>query len=51
MVAEQILSKLSSYGLTPKAAAQIFNQYKEESLNLIEEYPYLLVEESPRNRI
>ena len=42
---EQILSKLSSYGLTPKAAAQIFNQYKEESLNLIEKYPYLLVEE------
>jgi len=32
---EQILSKLSSYGLTPKAASQIFNQYKEESLNLI----------------
>ena len=43
--AEQILSKLSSYGLTPKAASQIFNQYKEESLNLIEEHPYLLVEE------
>ena len=42
---EQILSKLSSYGLTPKAASQIFNQYKEESLNLIEEHPYLLVEE------
>ena len=42
---EQILSKLSSYGLTPKAATQIFNQYKEESLNLIEKYPYLLVEE------
>ena len=42
---EQILSKLSNYGLTPKAASQIFNQYKEESLNLIEEQPYLLVEE------
>ena len=42
---EQILSKLSSYGLTPKAASQIFNQYKEESLSLIEEHPYLLVEE------
>ena len=41
---EQILSKLSSYGLTPKAASQIFNQYKEESLSLIEEHPYLLVE-------
>lgn len=42
---EQILSKLSSYGLTPKAASQIFNQYKEESIDLIEQYPYLLVEE------
>ena len=28
-----------------RAASQIFNQYKEESLSLIEEHPYLLVEE------
>lgn len=38
--------------LTPKAAAQIFNQYKEESLQPYQKnIPYLLVEEDPGNWI
>ncbi|MBM7642504.1 SF1B family DNA helicase RecD2 [Streptococcus loxodontisalivarius] len=42
---EQILTKLASYGLSSKFAVQIFNEYKEDSLDIIKENPYQLVEE------
>ena len=41
---EQILAKLAEYGLTNRVAFEIFNQYKEESLDIIQENPYQLVE-------
>nr|WP_045798461.1 ATP-dependent RecD-like DNA helicase [Streptococcus equinus] len=42
---EQILAKLAEYGLTNRVAFEIFNQYKEESLDVIQENPYQLVED------
>ena len=42
---EQILSKLAEYGLTNRIAFAIFNQYKEDSLDIIQENPYQLVED------
>ncbi|WP_024784093.1 ATP-dependent RecD-like DNA helicase [Streptococcus mutans] len=43
--AEQILAKLAEYGLNNKTAVQIFERYKEESLTIITENPYQLVED------
>lgn len=42
---EQILAKLSEYGLTNRVAFQIFDHYKEDSLEIIQENPYQLVED------
>lgn len=42
---EQILTKLVNYGLTSRTAMSIFNQYQEESLDIIQENPYQLVED------
>ena len=42
---EQMLSKLAEYGLTNRIAFAIFNQYKEDSLDIIQENPYQLVED------
>ena len=42
---EQIFSKLAEYGLTNRKAIEIFNQYKEEALDIIQENPYQLVED------
>lgn len=42
---ELILSKLAEYGLTNRVAFEIFNQYKEDSLDIIQENPYRLVED------
>ncbi|EMC10519.1 ATP-dependent RecD-like DNA helicase [Streptococcus mutans] len=43
--AEQILAKLAEYGLNNKTTVQIFERYKEESLTVITENPYQLVED------
>lgn len=43
--AEQILAKLAEYGLNNKTAVQIFERYKEESLTVITDNPYQLVED------
>lgn len=42
---EKILSKLAEYGLSSKQTFQIYEIYKEKTLEIIEENPYLLVEE------
>lgn len=42
---ELILAKLAEYGLTNRVAFEIFNQYKEDSLDIIQENPYQLVED------
>lgn len=42
---EQILSKLAEYGLTTKIALQIFDKYKDRSLDVVEDNPYQLVED------
>ncbi|GAB2025018.1 ATP-dependent RecD-like DNA helicase [Lactovum odontotermitis] len=42
---ETVLSRLYSLGLTGRVAAQIFNQYKEKSLDMLKENPYQLVED------
>lgn len=42
---EQILAKLASYGLTNRLAFQVFDTYKEESLDIIAQNPYQLVED------
>ena len=42
---ELILAKLAEYGLTNRVAFDIFNQYKEDSLDIIQENPYQLVED------
>lgn len=42
---EIILAKLAEYGLTNRVAFEIFNQYKEDSLDIIQENPYQLVED------
>ncbi|HFU1091532.1 TPA: ATP-dependent RecD-like DNA helicase [Streptococcus suis] len=42
---EIILSKLAEYGIPNKLAFQIQDQYKEKTLQIIEENPYQLVED------
>lgn len=41
---ERILAKLSEYGIPNKLAFQVHNFYKEETLEIVEHYPYQLVE-------
>lgn len=43
--AEMILAKLAEYGIPNKLAFQIQDQYKEKTLEIIEENPYQLVED------
>ncbi|MDR0300267.1 MAG: ATP-dependent RecD-like DNA helicase [Streptococcaceae bacterium] len=42
---ETILSKLYSYGLTGRLAAQVYKAYQADSLNILKENPYQLVED------
>ncbi|MFR7398372.1 MAG: ATP-dependent RecD-like DNA helicase [Streptococcus constellatus] len=42
---ERVLAKLSEYGISNKLAFQIQNFYKEETLEIVEHYPYQLVED------
>ena len=42
---EMILAKLANYGIPNKLAIQILDEYKEETLDIVENYPYQLVEE------
>ena len=42
---EMILAKLAEYGIPNKLAFQIQDQYKEKTLQIIEENPYQLVED------
>ncbi|RID95297.1 ATP-dependent RecD-like DNA helicase [Streptococcus constellatus] len=42
---EQVLAKLSEYGISNKLAFQIQDFYKEETLEIVEHYPYQLVED------
>ena len=42
---ERVLAKLSEYGISNKLAFQIQDFYKEESLEIVEHYPYQLVED------
>ncbi|HFI0593504.1 TPA: ATP-dependent RecD-like DNA helicase [Streptococcus suis] len=42
---EMILAKLAEYGIPNKLAFQIQDQYKEKTLQMIEENPYQLVED------
>lgn len=42
---EQVLTKLAKYGLTSKLALQVFNQYQDQSIAIVEENPYQLVED------
>lgn len=42
---EQILAQLASYGLSGQLAFLIFEQYKEETLTIIKNNPYQLVED------
>lgn len=42
---EQILTKLAKYNLTPRIALQIFDKYKENSLEIVQDNPYQLVED------
>lgn len=42
---EQVLTKLAKYGLSSKLALQVFNEYQDQSLPIIEENPYQLVED------
>jgi exodeoxyribonuclease V alpha subunit len=42
---EKILTKLAEYGLTSKITFQIYELYKEKTIEIIEENPYQLVEE------
>lgn len=42
---EIILSQLAEYGIPNKLAIQIHNQYKEKTLDVIQENPYQLVED------
>ncbi|MDG3132686.1 ATP-dependent RecD-like DNA helicase [Streptococcus suis] len=42
---EMILSKLAEYGIPNKLAFHIHDQYKEKTLQIIEENPYQLVED------
>lgn len=42
---ERVLAKLSEYGISNKLAFQIQDFYKEETLEIVEHYPYQLVED------
>lgn len=42
---EMVLAKLAAYGIPNKLAFQIQDTYKEETLNIVEKYPYQLVED------
>ncbi|WP_019774723.1 helix-hairpin-helix domain-containing protein, partial [Streptococcus sobrinus] len=42
---EQILSKLAEFGLSNRQALEIYDSYKEETLDIIQENPYQLVED------
>ena len=42
---EMILAKLAEYGIPNKLALQIQDTYKEETLEIIQQYPYQLVED------
>lgn len=42
---EMILAKLANYGIPNKLAFQIQDFYKEETLDVVENYPYQLVED------
>ena len=42
---ERVLAKLSEYGISNKLASQIQDFYKEETLEIVEHYPYQLVED------
>ncbi|GGE36215.1 SF1B family DNA helicase RecD2 [Streptococcus himalayensis] len=42
---ELILAKLANYGIPNKLAFQIQDFYKEETMDIVEEYPYQLVED------
>ncbi|MFC3927286.1 SF1B family DNA helicase RecD2 [Streptococcus caprae] len=42
---EQIISKLAELGLTGRMALQLYEVYKDETLTVIEDNPYCLVEE------
>lgn len=45
---EMILAKLANYGIPNKLAIQILDEYKEETLDVVENYPYQLVEDIKR---
>ena len=42
---EMVLTKLAAYGIPNKLAFQIQDTYKEETLDIVEKYPYQLVED------
>ena len=42
---DQILSKLAEFGLSNRQALEIYDSYKEETLDIIQENPYQLVED------
>ena len=42
---EMVLAKLAAYGIPNKLAFQIQETYKEETLDIVEKYPYQLVED------
>ncbi|MFS1663636.1 ATP-dependent RecD-like DNA helicase [Streptococcus sp. zg-JUN1979] len=42
---EIILTKLAQYGINPRYAMQIFEHYKEDTLDVISDNPYQLVED------
>lgn len=42
---EMLLSKLAGYGIPNKLALQIQDTYKEETLEIVQKYPYQLVED------
>ena len=42
---EMLLSKLAEYGIPNKLALQIQDTYKEETLEIVQKYPYQLVED------
>lgn len=42
---EMVLAKLANYGIPNKLAIQIQDTYKEETIDIVEHYPYQLVED------
>ena len=42
---EMVLAKLAAYGIPNKLSFQIQDTYKEETLDIVEKYPYQLVED------